>query len=115
MTFPQEGAEKQAQLERSLREKAAVEKELEKVRKTTRLLATPCVVRSSSSSLFLSLLCVISLPYKTRRRDQTNACKLVHKNGHIGSRLFYSYEGPTLEKSAKITHTHIIQLSVDQI
>ena len=28
----QEGAEKQAQLERSLREKAAVEKELEKVR-----------------------------------------------------------------------------------
>ena len=34
MTFPQEGAEKQAQLERSLREKAAVEKELEKVRKT---------------------------------------------------------------------------------
>ena len=29
--FSQEGAEKQAQLERSLREKAAVEKELEKV------------------------------------------------------------------------------------
>ena len=45
--FFQEGAEKQAQLERSLREKSAVEKELEKVSST---FTAPILMTLSQSS-----------------------------------------------------------------